>query len=204
MNPYRLRQRVPPVSPRFLYRKQPRPPQSAQRVRAANGVELLIRPIRPDDSTALVRAFRRMTREQVRARVFHALNDLPDSVARSMSQADPATTIAAVITDLDGVEIRGEGRVHLDAVTESAEFALAIDPEFTGIGLGRMLLARLIEASRTAGMREIWGDTQADNGGMLALARSLGFSLQREADDAGLVKMRLALEPAAGSRTDAA
>jgi GNAT superfamily N-acetyltransferase len=204
MNPFRLRQRVPPISPRFLYRKQPRPAQHAEKIRAADGVELLIRPIQADDSEALVRAFRRMTPEQVRSRVFHALTELPDSVARSMSHADPETTIAAVITDLDGSEIRGEGRVHLDVVTENGEFALAIDPQFTGKGLGRMLLAWLVETCRKAGMREIWGDTQADNNAMLALARSLGFSLQREADDAGLVRMWLALKPAEESRTGAA
>lgn len=195
MDPYHLRQRVPPVSPRLRYAKKSSPAQCAEKIRTANGVELLIRPIRADDAPALVRAFRRMTPEQVRSRVFHALTDLPDSVAQSMSRADPDTTIAAVITDLDGLEIRGEGRVHLDAVTESGEFAIAMDPAFVGMGLGKMLLEWLIAAARKSGMREIWGDTQADNQAMLALARSLGFALRREADDAGLVRMRLALQP---------
>lgn len=200
MDSYRLRQRAAAVSPRLRYRNKPAPVCSAKTVRAANGIELLIRPIRIEDAPALVRAFGRMTPEQVRSRVFHALTELPDPVAEAMCRVDPETTVAAVITDLDGVEIRGEGRVHLDAVTECGEFAIAIDPAFVGIGLGRMLLEWLIEAARESGMTEIWGDTQADNQAMLALARSLGFSLQREADDAALVRMRLALDPVPGKR----
>jgi hypothetical protein len=51
----------------------------------------------------------------------------------------------------------------------------------------------LIDASREAGMCEIWGDAQADNASMLNLARGSGFQLRREPEDAGLIRLSLPL-----------
>ena len=161
-----------------------------------DGSMLLLRPIGPGDVDALMRAFKRMTPEQVRARVFHALSELPEPVARAMCQVDPGQAVALVATDPDGVEIRGEARIHFDAVTESAELALAIDPQFTGRGLGRILVEHLIRASRAHAIQEIWGDTQAGNFAMLALTRRLGFTHERKRDDASLVRFSLNLESA--------
>ncbi|MFZ1390402.1 MAG: GNAT family N-acetyltransferase [Dokdonella sp.] len=162
-----------------------------------DGTLLLLRPIAPGDVDALMRAFKRMTPEQVRARVFHALSELPEPVARSMCRIDPDHAVALVATDPNGAEIRGEARVHFDLITESAELAIAIDPDYTGRGLGRILIERLIAASRAHAMREIWGDTQAGNNAMLALTTRLGFSHRRQSDDATLVRFQLDLQPVA-------
>jgi ribosomal protein S18 acetylase RimI-like enzyme len=80
-------------------------------------------------------------------------------------------------------------------VTQAAELAIAIDPAFTGKGLGRILVEHLIEASRMREVHEVWGDTQAGNTAMLALTKSLGFEQRRERDDATLVRFSLDLLP---------
>lgn len=172
---------------------EPDTAQSADPVFLNDGAMLRLRPIQPDDVDALMRAFKRMTPEQVRARVFHALNELPEPVARAMCRVDPDQAFALVATDPDGAEIRGEARVHFDSATESAELAIAIDPDYTGRGLGRILVEQLIEASRRKGIHEIWGDTQAGNNAMLALTSRLGFHHQREPEEASLVRFSLDL-----------
>lgn len=144
----------------------------------------------------LQRAFGRMTPEQIRLRVFHALNELPDPVARHLCNVDPQEAAAFVVTDDDGGEIRGEARVHFDAVGEGAEFAIAIDPAFTGNGVGWALMTRLIETSRARGMREIWGHVLAENGAMLDLAARLGFSREGVLGEVGVLLVRKALAPA--------
>ena len=158
-----------------------------------DGAMLWLRPIHSDDVHKLMRAFKRMTPEQVRARVFHALSELPEPVARSMCRMDPDDGVALVATDPDGTEIRGEARVHFDPVTETAELAIAIDPDYTGRGLGRILVENLLRASQSRGIREIWGDTQAGNTAMIALVSGLGFEHRRERDDARLVRFSLDL-----------
>ncbi len=167
--------------------------QCAEPVFLNDGAMLHLRPIRPGDVDALMRAFKRMTPAQVRARVFHALNELPEPVARAMCRVDPDQAFALVATDPDGAEIRAEARVHFDSATETAELAIAIDPEYTGRGLGRILVEHLIEASRRQGIDEIWGDAQAGNSAMLALTSRLGFSHRREPEDASLVRFSLDL-----------
>jgi acetyltransferase len=191
---------MPAASSRATTPKSDTKPVPAEKVELGAGSRVLIRAIRPDDLDAMQRAFKRLTPGQVRSRFFHTLTELPAAVAAAMCDIDPESTVSLVATDLDAAEIRGEARVHIDTVTESAEFALAIDPAFTGKGLGRALLSRLIAECRTRQLEEIWGETQADNAGMLALARGLGFDLQRESGDAGLVRMNLSLQTGQVSR----
>lgn len=171
--------------------------QTASPIFLEDGAMLLLRPIRPDDVDALIRAFKRMTPEQVRARVFYAMTELPKPVARAMCRSDPDEGVALVATDPDGSEIRGEARVHFDAVTETAELAIAIDPAFIGRGLGRILVEQLILASKRHGIQEIWGDTQAGNQAMLALTRRLGFEHRSTREDASLVRFSLDLSATA-------
>ncbi len=167
--------------------------KTAEPIFLDDGAMLMLRPIGQGDVDALMRAFKRMTPEQVRARVFHALSELPEPVARAMCRVGPDQGIALVATDPDGAEIRAEARVHFDAIADSAELAIAIDPDYTGRGLGRILVEHLIAASRTHGIREIWGNTQAGNNAMLALTRRLGFTHHRERDDASLVRFNMDL-----------
>lgn len=177
---------IPPVGGRFSA-------QSEDPIFLDDGAMLLMRPIHPGDVDALIRAFKRMTPEQVRARVFYALSELPEPVARAMCRTDPDQGVALVATDPDGSEIRAEARVHFDAATESAELAIAIDPIYIGRGLGRILVEQLIAASRRHGVREIWGDTQTGNRAMLAMTNRLGFVQHRERDEANLVRFTLDL-----------
>jgi ribosomal protein S18 acetylase RimI-like enzyme len=154
-----------------------------------DGVEVRLRPIHPSDFDALKRAFSRMTPEQIRLRVFHAMTELADPIARHLCRDDIERVAAYVVTDADGSEIRGEARVDLDPVAESAEFAIAIDPAFVGRGVGYALMSRLIETSRERGMREIWGDVLVENAAMLDLGERLGFTRKRILGDPGLVRL---------------
>ena len=169
------------------------PPPIGEAFLSRDGRPLRLRPIRPDDVPALLRAFARMTPEQIRLRVFHALTELPEPVARYMCSPHPEKVAAFVVTDETGGEIRGEARVHFDQVTEGAEFAIAIDPEFTGNGVGWALMSKLIVVSRAHGMREIWGHVLAENGAMLDLAGRLGFERSVVAGEPGLLLVRMAL-----------
>ena len=59
-----------------------------------------------------------------------------------------------------------------------------------GQGLGRRLLATLLEHARTAGVREAVGVVLATNKAMLRLARSMGFSVTAEPGDATVMRIR--------------
>jgi GNAT superfamily N-acetyltransferase len=170
----------------------PAPARPIETFRTANGHMLSLRPIRPDDADALRRAFSRLTPEQVRLRLFHRVNELTREAAEQLTTIDPSTTIAYVVVDADG-EIRAEARIHIDAVTDSAEFAVAVDPSFTNQGIGRRLMERLVEDARRRGLYEMWGDVLAENHTMLDFVKRLGAERRSVPDEPGLTRVHFNL-----------
>ena len=76
----------------------------------------------------------------------------------------------------------------------TCEFAISVTDEWTGAGLGRVLMEILIGAARGRGLREMEGFVLAENRGMLALARKLGFTVGRHPDDYTLCLCRRRLD----------
>jgi acetyltransferase len=194
------------ASPASTYRSATRPPQRTERspkrpdapdaaaepFTTEDGRALVLRPIRPDDADALRRAFLRLTPEQVRLRLFHRMNELSEEAAERMTTVDPATTVAYVVVD-DEDEIRAEARLHIDPVTESAEFAVAVDPAFTHQGIGSRLMQRLIAEARRRGLYELWGDVLGENSTMLDFAKGLGAERRNHPDDPGVTRVHFQL-----------
>jgi len=165
----------------------------------ADGRALFLRPIRPDDVDALRRGFARLTPEQVRLRVFHRMNDLSPEVAERLCNVDQAVGAAFVATDADG-EIRGEARMYVEPAAERAEFALVVDPALVGIGVGHVLMQRLLEEGRRRGLSELLGSVLAENATMLDFASRLGAEREAIPDEPDLVRVRFDLRD--GRRED--
>jgi acetyltransferase len=89
----------------------------------------------------------------------------------------------AATTMLGGGEtLIGVARYVRDRKDESAEFALVVADSWQGRGIGRRLLAKLIEAARCRGVKRLRGEILATNRPMLGLASKLGFTLERRED----------------------
>jgi acetyltransferase len=82
-------------------------------------------------------------------------------------------------------------RFMADPDSRAAEFAIVVERQLSGLGLGALLMRRLIDYARSRGIVELWGDVLPDNAVMLALARSLGFEETRTTND--VVRVTLAL-----------
>ncbi len=174
-------------------------PSPGEAIALADGSCLFIRAIRPDDVDALRRGFARLTPEQVRLRVFHRMNDLSAEVAERLCTVRPEHGAAFVATDADG-EIRGEARIYFGPTPDRAEFALVVDPELVGQGVGRALLQRLFDEARRQRLVEIWGAVLTENANMLDLAQRLGATREGVPGEPGLVHVRFDLGDArAGS-----
>jgi acetyltransferase len=63
-----------------------------------------------------------------------------------------------------------------------------------GMGLGILLMRRIIDYARARGMGEIVGDVLRDNRTMLKLCKVLGFTTERDPEDLEIVKVRLRLD----------
>jgi GNAT superfamily N-acetyltransferase len=90
-------------------------------------------------------------------------------------------------------EIHAVARAFIDPVTQGAEFALVVQHQFAGQGVGTLLMQRLIAACRALGAAEMWGDVLAENGAMLELCEHLGFSRHPNFGDPGVIRVTLPL-----------
>jgi acetyltransferase len=197
------RVRVQPAAPgrsgseRFAIR--PYPSEWVRTLRWA-GRELVLRPIRPDDE-AQHRAFIEcLTPQDVRLRIFHARRDLPRSELARLTQIDYEREMAFVAVDEQaegGAQTLGVARAICDPDNTEAEFAVIVRSDLKGQGLGRLLMQALIEHTRQRGTQRLVGDVLQENAGMLALARQLGFHVERQPGDAGVLHVVLALQPTA-------
>jgi RimJ/RimL family protein N-acetyltransferase len=194
------------AKPRFGLRPPPRRNPFARKPRhsglaaencvARDGQQLIIRPIRVDDVEALQRFFGRLTPAEIRMRFLHPMNELTEPFAYQLCDLDPDDAFAWVLADPDEnatPEIYGVARGHADRVLDEAEFAIIMQGRFARQGFGSRLMRHVIESARSLGVRELWSDVLIDNGAMLALSHSLGFTRSMTAQNPGVLRVRLAL-----------
>jgi acetyltransferase len=85
-------------------------------------------------------------------------------------------------------------RISTDPDLERAEYAIAVDRTMTGLGLGPMLMRRMIDYAKKRGIRELYGDVLRENEPMLKLNRAMGFTVKTDTDDPNLIHVSLALQ----------
>ena len=158
----------------------------------ASGASLSVRPMRHDDDKleeAFVHALSFESRYQ---RMLSGGIKVTPEWIDSMTHIDYHRHMAFAITTVsDRVEqFIGVGRYVVDAATLSADVALVLADAWQGQGLGRRLLATLLEHAQGAGVLEAVGVVLAANKAMLRLARSMGFAMSAEPGDATVVHIR--------------
>jgi acetyltransferase len=147
-------------------------------VTVAGGRKLTLRPIRPEDEPALVRGFSRLSEDEIRSRFFAPMKQLPHVTAARFTQIDYDREMALVIAEpaADGaVELHAIVRLVADPDNARAEFAIIVERALTGLGLGSLLMSRLIDYARSKGIGELYGDVLEDNAVMRRLCRELHF-----------------------------
>jgi len=175
---------------------RPYPNELEQDVPLGDGRTLLLRPIVPEDEPALQAGFARLTPEEVRFRFFIPLKVFDHVTAARFSQIDYDRQMALVLTEhgISGqVRVYGVVRLIEDPNRERAEFAIVIEREMTGLGLGVYMMRRIIDYARQRGVGEIYGDVLWDNTGMLELCRALGFAMSRNNHEPGVVRVAMPL-----------
>lgn len=163
--------------------------------RLANGREVLIRPIRPEDALPLRAGFALLQPDEIRQRFLYTLTELTPDMADKLTRPDPRCEFAIVAAEPlpPGEALVGAvARVAITDGTRDAEFAILVSRYIDGMGLGRHLMRRLVRWARGKKLHRLYGDVLEHNQPMLALAESLGF--RRETSQSpGLVRVVLDL-----------
>ncbi len=155
---------------------------------ARDGTLIAVRPVRPDDEPLLQDLFAHMSREDQRLRFFAPMRELSHSLAARLSQIDYDREMA-LIARHNGATV-GVVRYFADPDRLRAEYAIALRSDWKGRGVGYLLMNRIIEVAREAGIGELFGEVLHENKPMLDMCRVLGFSMTANPSDAALTTVR--------------
>ncbi len=175
---------------------RPYPKDLEQSIGLGDGRTLLLRPILPEDEPSLQAAFAELTPEEVRLRFFVPLRTLSHVMAARFTQIDYDREMVLILTTpgIPGrTEIYGVVQISADPDGEHAEYAIIVRGDMTGMGLGILLMRRIMDYARERGIREIHGDVLRENATMLKLCQVLGFTQGYIVDEPGLVRVTLKL-----------
>jgi acetyltransferase len=171
----------------------PVPDDLAESFQPVVGVAVTLRPLRPQDvdiESAFVSGLSPATRQN---RLLGGVIAITREYIERLTKVDYSRDMAlAAIVMLEKETLVGVARYALEDAG-AAEFAIVLADAWQGRGIGGRLLRRLAEVARRRGVRRLYGDILSTNRPMLGLVQKLGFTLERNPDDATLTRATLSL-----------
>ncbi len=162
-----------------------------------DGRSLKVRPVRAADEPALIELLQRLDPEEVRLRFFLHIRNFSHDMAARMTQVDYDRELSLVVVPPEGGErIVAMATLVMDPDNAEAEYAILVHHDWAGQGIGKHLMRCLLDVARARGVGTVYGDVLAENGPMLAVVRSLGFTIRRDPEDPQC--MRVSLRTALG------
>jgi acetyltransferase len=160
----------------------PYPGQYESREVTKGGVEIFVRPIKPEDAPLLLEFFDSMSPTSRYYRFFSPKKALSREMLVRLTQVDYDRHIALVALRQEKGKERMLGVVRLisDPDRNRAEFSVAVADPWQGKGIGRKLLGRVLDVALDYGIKKVQGDVLAENEQMLGLGRELGFEIRRD------------------------
>jgi acetyltransferase len=190
----RVRPADGPAAKRLAIR--PYPKDLEERLTLPDGRAFLVRPVLPEDEPAFHKFFAKMSPDDVRMRFFAPKKALTHPFAARLTQIDYDREMALVLAE-PGTAGRSDvyGMVHIaaDPDGERAEFAIMLRSDMSGLGLGPLLMRRIIDYGRNHGLKELFGEVLRENRPMLKLADVFGFERSAMPDDPSVIGIRLSL-----------
>lgn len=166
-----------------------------------NGLEVAIRPIRPDDEAMIAAFHGGLSPRSVYQRYFH-ISTLEQRTTQQrlaltcrVDRSQGAALVAEHRTADGAVEILALGRIHLSGAPGDAEIGVLVADRVHGQGLGTAMTRALIEVAHGLGVRRLYGDMFADNDAMRVVVRRVGFAILATPGDARVLRAERRLTP---------
>ena len=157
----------------------------------ADGKDITIRPIRPEDAQLVKQFVHDLSDETKYFRFMNSVQELTEEMLSRLTQIDYSRELALIAVTQEHVkEIQlGVARYAINPDGKTCEFALVVADNITGKGLGQKLMVSLMEAARSKGLEIIEGEVLSHNHNMLKLMTRLGFSIKNSTEDTGIMKV---------------
>jgi acetyltransferase len=169
---------------------RPYPSQYVSRWTLHGGMEVKIRPIRPEDEPLLIRFHRDLSDRSVLFRYFHPIH-LSQRVAHErlirvcFNDYDRELALVAEGVHPETGErfILGVGRLSRLPQSREAEFAIVVSDAWQKQGLGTQLLDLLVQVAKKENVTHLFAAIMGENLEMQRVAEKLGFKLSRSLTD---------------------
>ncbi len=162
---------------------RPYPTEYVTNATLSSGEEILIRPIRPEDEPLMVEFHRTLSAKSIRNRYFREIG-LSERIAHErltrvcFNDYDREIALVAESRDPNGaVRIEAVARLSREQGTPDAVFSMIIADPYQGKGLGRRLLALILEAAKKESVRNVWAYLEPGNIMIRKICERLEFSI---------------------------
>ena len=179
------------------------PADPAVEVTLADGVRVLLRPVRAEDAAAIKALFQRLSERSTWLRFFTLCPRL-DRVVDWATEINNHRRLGLVGLAADTGQLIAHAGLERDPhQPDRAEFALVVADRYQGRGLGRVLLGRLIKAAQRVGIGWLTAEVLAENHRMLNLLRSSEYPVSLRLSS-GVVLAELPTSPSGAGLVPAA
>ena len=175
---------------------RPYPDEFGKVARLDDGTDLLLRAIRAEDEPAWLRLLQRCSPETLRAR-FGGAFKLPNHATAArycVIDYDRELALVAERQVAGQSELLGVARLVADPQHQAAEFAILVEDAWQSLGVGGVLARHAVACAREWGVKELRGETAANNLRMRGLFAELGFT-EQTSDPLQSVAVRRVLNP---------
>lgn len=174
---------------------KPYPSGLEEVVTLRSGIDVLMRPIKPEDEAAHGVFFDHLEREDIRFRFFNMIKHPGHAELARFTQIDYDREMCFIAThagESGEQETMGVVRALRDPDNERAEYSIIVRSDIKGQGLGYALMTKIVSYLRAQGTGGIFGFVLHENAGMLAVVDDLGFE-RRPGPDPSVVEVALRL-----------
>ena len=160
----------------------PYPAQYESRERTSDGLEVFLRPIKPEDGPAMIRLFYNLSPVTIFQRFGRALRSMPPDQLSRYTQIDYDRETALVVFPDGSEEIVAVGRIVERPGQKEADVGLVVADAWQGKGIGDLLMRRLLEIAKERSITRFWGVISPNNKSMLNLSRKYNCDLTKTED----------------------
>jgi acetyltransferase len=158
----------------------PYPHELTQHYLTANGANVTIRPIRPEDAKMEKDFVARLSEKTKYFRYHQALQELTPEMLVRFTQIDYDKEMAFVaVTDDPAMPTElGVGRYSANPDGHSVEFAIVVADDCQRLGIGSKIMKTLMQTAKNKGMLSFEAEVLKDNAPTLEMVKKLGFSIE--------------------------
>ncbi|MBN1338859.1 MAG: bifunctional acetate--CoA ligase family protein/GNAT family N-acetyltransferase [Bacteroidales bacterium] len=158
---------------------RPYPESLIKPIKLADGSDVLLRPIKPEDEPMWLEMLGSCSRESIYSRFRYNFHYDSHEVATQFCFIDYSREIAIVaeIEEEGKRKLIGVGRLIADPDLETVEYAVLITDKWQHKDLGKMLTEYCLEIAKQHNMKRMVAETTTDNKPMVAVFKKFGFKV---------------------------